>query len=127
VANFSQTITNSLGINGASVPSVWDTMLWTSGLWNTTEDLATRVTKGVTNSIALSDATGKATTKGVTNAISVTTTDLDVTKSLGQWDYVAPTPTTNAADEVQDTFTRVSGGSSTQTAVSGPSTSWTEA
>lgn len=126
MADFTQTINNSLNVLGASPPTLWNDFNWGEQNWGADEDLVTAVDKIIGNTTALTDALFF---------------DIDLVLSFGSTSISSDLPSqtledsdgyfhvfrggsTNAEDRPLTSYTEVSDGSSTWTESTPPSTTW---
>ena len=125
MASFAQTVTNSLNVLGASLPSLWNVLIWGTDNWGVTEDVATSYEKGLSETITLTDALGKSyDLTPITDSISFTGSALDINRSIGIWDYNFTKPTIDGTEAVYDESSKVSDPSSTWTKQSDGTTTW---
>lgn len=106
MADFAQTVSNTIDVLGASPPNYWGVMDW-GDLWGASEDLATSYEKFLqSETLTLDDLT--ITQYDITLSESLTLSyDLDICKRYEIYCKVWTGPTTNGADAVYDEFTKI--------------------
>jgi hypothetical protein len=128
LADFSQTITNGIGVFGGAESNKWNAHLWGSFLWGEgTADLAVSVGKFLSETLSLSDAFSKGASIVVSNAL-VPDGDMHF-ESLGDggiYDYVFPGGTTDAEERASPTWTAPSTTAPSWTPAVASSTSWSQ-
>lgn len=123
MADFAQTVTNSLNLLGPSVPSRWNIMQWGDN-WGTTGDLQTFYQKGVFESLTLTDSISKSSTlTPITDSIGFTMS-LDIFRSIGIWDYNFTRPTIDGAEAIYDESAKVVDPTTDWSKVNDPTTDW---
>lgn len=106
MADFAQTVTNTLNVLGASPPNLWGVMDWGDN-WGVSEDLATSFEKWLAGeSITLSDLYSKNRAVVLRQTLTFDL-DLDICKRYEIWCLVWTGPTSNGADAVYDEFTKI--------------------
>ena len=106
MANFAQTVSNTLNVLGASPPNYWGVMDWGDN-WGVSEDLATSFEKWLqSESMSLSDAWSKNYSILKVNSISLSHF-LDICKRYEIYCKVWTGPTSNGAEAVYDEFTKI--------------------
>lgn len=106
MADFAQTVSNTVNIFGMSPPNLWNDMDWGDN-WGASEDVATSFEKWLASeSITLSDAVSKEVLFTVYNDLTFDL-DLDICKRYEEWCKVWTNPSTNGADAVYDEFTKI--------------------
>jgi len=71
MANHSITVTNSFRALGHGTPSLWGVMVWGVDLWGNTNDTRFYVEKWLSDSVYLSQSTGKATKRAWADNLSL--------------------------------------------------------
>jgi hypothetical protein len=127
MADFTQTVTNSLQTMGSSEPTLWNAMEWGTDLWGYTDDVWTDLDNDpILNTLTLSDSLFKEFVKApLTETITFTEDLTSIMRAFGIWDYVFTKPTSDGDEKVFDQFTRVSDPDDDFTQVSDGSTTWT--
>lgn len=124
MANFAQTITNSLNVLGVSPPSLWNVLVWGQDDWGVTGDVAVSFEKGLFEAIGLTDSIGKSPViTPLTDSIGFST-GLDIFRSIGIWDYNFTRPTIDGSDAVYDESSKITDPSTDWNKLSDPSTNW---
>lgn len=125
MASFAQTVTNSLNVLGASLPSLWGVLIWGTDNWGVTEDLATSFEKGLFETITLTDTLGKSyQLTPISDSIAFSGSDLEINRSIGVWDYNFTKPTIDGAEAIYDESTKISDPSTSWSKQSDGSTEW---
>jgi len=125
MADYTQTITNSLNVLAASPPTLWGSFNWGEQNWGQDEDLWTDTVKGITETLYLSDAYGRAFVKApLTETITFTENLESLKRSIGVWDYVFTKPSSDGDEAIYDVSSKVGDASTTWSAVSNVSTTW---
>lgn len=123
MADFAQTVTNSLNILGPSTPSLWNVMQWGDD-WGVTGDLKKFYEKGLSDTITLTDSVSKAPSlTPITDSIGFTT-GLEIFRSIGVWDYNFTRPTIDGSEAVYDESSKIVDPSTDWSKISDPSTNW---
>ena len=127
MADFTQTITNTLNTFGISAGNQWGFMVWNDE-WGASEDIGTGLDKEpLVLPLAIGETEHLDFVKApYTNTIGIAAAIDPVMRAFGIWDYVFEGPTTDGTERVFDQFTKVADGDDDFTVVSEPSTTWTK-
>lgn len=127
MADFTQTVTNSLTVLSASPPNLWNNFNWGDN-WGQDEDLWTESDKGVTNLLSLTLLLSKSIVKSpLTETLTLTENLESLRRSLGDWDYVFTKPTTDGDEAIYDESSKVANASTSWSSVSEASSTWSDA
>ena len=132
MADYSQTITNTLTLFGDSPSTKWGagspyTMTWGTSKWGEgTEDLPVAVVKGFPETITVTDSLSKATIHVVdVGSLAPTYEGVEETLQDGSgYYYVFPKPTTDSDERNNPSYTSSTAGSQSWTCASVSVLSW---
>lgn len=128
MADYNQTISNTMGLFGGSETEMWGVMVWGVDNWGDSGELRTTVTKGISaGSIGLSDSIGKTPKIGVVNSL-VTVGDMYLERldDGSGYSYVFTGNTTDAESRVATAYTADTDAATEYTAESDVGTDWEE-
>ena len=146
MADFAQTIVNTMGLAGLGEPQLWNVVEWGTDHWGWDPDMETHanvapnmaglalsvalgqdvVFEGTSNDMALSESYPKDFVKEpLTETITFASSIESIMRTWGIWDYVFTKPTTDGDEKVFDVFGKVSDGTDAFTQVADGSTDWT--
>ena len=129
MADFTQTITNTIVLVGPADASLWGTMLWGTGFWGTDSDLDLGIEKVFGNTVTASDSYSKSADKSVsTNTVGVITSlPTIILQDSNGFCYVFPSDNKNAAQNPDTTYSQVAGATDAWTTFPINGTTWGEA
>jgi hypothetical protein len=127
MADFTQTVTNSLSVLAASPGTEWNDFNWGEQNWGQDEDLWTDTGKWLSENLYLTVALHKDFVKSPISETITLTEDLSsLSKSIGIWDYVFTKPTVEGQDKVFDESSKVSDADTAWSDVSEASSTWSD-
>lgn len=127
MADFTQSVTNSLEFTGLGPSSKWDSMLWTTDKWDEgSQDFVQDVGKYITNSLTSDTTISNSINKIIENSLTPTGDLSSETLTDGSgYNYIFPLPTTEGESRSSSTFSESTAASTSFTTGTNPSTSWT--
>jgi hypothetical protein len=146
MADFSQTITNTLPLMAMSPAVYWNALTWGTDNWGLDGDTITETEKGVTNTISnataifeevehllsfgsleiSSDVPKEFVKEALTESITFTEDLESITRSIGVWNYLFTKPTTDGDEAVYDESSKVADSDTTWSDVSEASSTWSD-
>lgn len=136
MADFLKTITNSVNLFGGEAATKWGsalgapyTMVWGTTKWGEgTYTIIINIGKTVRESTTISEAHFKSVGfQRTITALVVPADNISIERlSLGIWNYVFTSDTTNASDRTQASYVSGAGHTATFTCQAAGSTTWTE-
>lgn len=106
MADFAQTVSNSIEVFGLSPANRWGEMEW-GELWGASGDVAKSVEKGISaGTLTLFDFSFRNIALTTSNSMAMDL-DLDICKKYEKWCLVWTGPSANGADAVYDEFTKI--------------------
>jgi hypothetical protein len=126
MADFTQTVTNSLNVLAASPGSLWGTFQWNE-TWGQDEDLWTDTNKAVSINLVVENILSKSFEFTITNTLSLSADVSELTRSIGIWDYVFTKPSTDGDEAVYDESSKVADASTEWSDVTEASSTWSDA
>jgi hypothetical protein len=128
MADWTQTVTNSLGLHGPGPTTKWGEFNWGEANWGSgTEDLVTTIGKYLSNTETLSDSLSKKTIKNLSDTIDVSEDMSSQELFDGDgYNYVFTLPTTEGENRSTVEWTESTDPSTTWTSATAGSTTWSE-
>jgi hypothetical protein len=124
MADLTQTISNSIGVYGASPTNLWNSMVWGTDNWGTNNDLVKTIGKVYTSNVGISSVIMKSPIKYIFESVNIQSQRTDIIRGHGIWDYVWPSDVSDHADRIFTTYSQTAGTSSIYSSTAGTSTSW---
>ena len=130
MADFTQTVTNTIQVFGSADTENWNEIVWGTDNWAADDDMEFEITKLLANTVsATADLTFHAEhifAAAVTATVVSTNVTLTLQDSNG-YSYVFPSDTTNGSEISSGVFTNVTNASDGFSPVADASTTWSEA